>query len=40
MATPSSGVLPPGAQSCAEMRTLMGLSAGQAARMALNTSSG
>ena len=34
MATASSGVLPPGAQSCAEMRTDIGRSAGQAARTA------
>ena len=40
IATASSGVMPPSAQSCAEMRTLMGLSAGHAARIAANTSSG
>ena len=34
IATASSSVLPPGAQSCAEMRTLIGRSAGQAARIA------
>jgi hypothetical protein len=33
MATASSGVMPPSTQSCAEMRTDIGLSAGQAARM-------
>ncbi|MNT30931.1 hypothetical protein D3C72_1667480 [compost metagenome] len=38
--TASASVLPPGAQSCAEMRTLMGLSAGHTARIARNTSSG
>ena len=38
--TASSSVLPPGAQSCAEMRTLIGRAAGQAARIAANTSSG
>ena len=40
IATASSGVMPPSTQSCAEMRTLIGLSAGQTARMAANTSSG
>ena len=39
-ATASSAVLPPGAQSWAEMRTLMGRWAGHTARMAANTSSG
>mgnify|MGYP003694562511 CR=1 FL=1 len=33
IATASSGVLPPGAQSCAEMRTDIGSSAGHTARM-------
>src|SRR6201997_5775864 len=36
----SSGVIPPGTQSCAEMRTLIGLSCGHTARIALKTSSG
>ncbi len=36
----SSGVIPPGTQSCAEMRTLMGFSCGHTARIALKTSSG
>jgi hypothetical protein len=40
IATASSGVLPPGAQSCAEIRTDIGRSAGHAARIARNTSSG
>ena len=40
IATASSGVLPPGAQSWAEMRTVIGRSAGQAARAARNTSIG
>jgi hypothetical protein len=40
MVTASSGVLPPLAQSCAEMRTDIGRSAGHAARIARNTSSG
>ena len=34
------GVMPPSTQSCAEIRTDMGLSSGQAARTAWNTSSG
>jgi hypothetical protein len=40
MATASAGVMPPSTQSCAEMRTDIGRSAGQAARTAANTSSG
>ena len=40
IATASSGVLPPSAQSCAEMRTDIGRSAGQTARSAEKTSSG
>src|SRR5689334_2574224 len=36
----SSGVRPPGTQSLAEMRTLMGRSFGQMARIALKTSTG
>ena len=36
----SSGVMPPGTQSVAEMRTDIGRSAGQTARMARNTSRG
>ena len=40
ISTASSGVLPPGAQSCAEMRTDIGRSAGQHARIARKTSSG
>ncbi|MCY1560952.1 hypothetical protein D9M68_981510 [compost metagenome] len=40
MRTASSGVMPPSTQSWAEMRTLIGLSCGQAARMARNTRSG
>ena len=40
MATDSSGVTPSSVQSVAEMRTDMGLSSGQTARMAVNTSSG
>ncbi len=38
--TASSAVWPPGAQSWAEMRTLIGWSSGHTARMARNTSSG
>ncbi len=38
--TASSGSIPPGAQSTAEMRTEIGLCSGQAARTASNTSSG
>ena len=38
--TASSGVLPPSAQSLQERRTEIGLSCGQAARIARNTSSG
>src|SRR6266566_6232192 len=38
--TASAPVMPPGTQSVAEMRTVMGLAAGQASRMAWNTSSG
>ena len=38
--TASSPVMPPSAQSVAEMRTDIGLCAGQAARNASNTSSG
>ena len=40
ISTASSGVMPPSTQSCAEIRTDMGWSAGQAARMAAKTSSG
>ena len=40
ISTASSGVMPPSTQSCAEMRTDMGLSAGHTARTALKTSSG
>src|SRR5258706_63833 len=40
ISTASSGVMPPSTQSWAEMRTDMGLSCGQAARTASNTSSG
>jgi hypothetical protein len=40
ISTASSPVMPPGYQSVAEIRTVMGLSAGQAWRMAVNTSSG
>ena len=36
----SSTVVPPSIQSCAEMRTHVGLSCGQAARTASNTSIG
>jgi hypothetical protein len=39
-ATASSGVNPPSTQSVAEIRTLMGLSAGHTARQASNTSKG
>ena len=38
--TASSGVMPPSTQSCAEIRTDIGRSAGHAARTARNTSSG
>ena len=38
--TASSGTMPPGDQSTAEMRTLIGFAAGHAARTASNTSSG
>ena len=38
--TASSGVMPPATQSCAEMRTDIGLPSGHAARIAANTSSG
>ena len=40
IATASSGVLPPGAQSWAEMRTLIGRCCGHTSRSAVNTSSG
>ena len=40
MATDSSGVIPSSTQSVAERRTDIGLSSGQAARMAAKTSSG
>ena len=40
MAIASSAVFPSGSQSWAEMRTLIGLSAGHTARSAVNTSSG
>jgi len=40
IATASCSVLPSGTQSVAEIRTITGLSAGQAARTASNTSSG
>ncbi|MOA65343.1 hypothetical protein D3C78_1916950 [compost metagenome] len=40
MSTASSAVMPPSTQSLAEIRTDMGLSSGQTARTALNTSSG
>ena len=40
ISTASSGVIPPSAQSWAEMRTLTGLSWGQTARIAAKTSSG
>ena len=36
----SSPVIPPGTQSVAEIRTVIGLPAGQTARIASNTSSG
>ncbi len=36
----SSGVMPPSTQSCAEIRTDIGRSGGQAARTAAKTSSG
>ena len=40
IAIASSGVVPPGTQSCAESRTDIGRSCGQTARIAPNTSSG
>ena len=40
ISTASCSVLPSGTQSVAEIRTIIGLSAGQAARTASNTSSG
>ncbi len=40
ISTASSGVMPPCTQSCAEMRTDIGRSAGHTARTARNTSSG
>ncbi len=40
MATASSAVMPPSTQSCAEIRTDIGRSAGQTARTAAKTSSG
>ena len=40
MSTASLGVMPPSTQSCAEMRTEIGRSAGHTARTAANTSSG
>ncbi|CFO08760.1 Uncharacterised protein [Bordetella pertussis] len=40
ISTASSAVMPPSTQSCAEIRTDMGSSAGQAWRTARNTSSG
>ena len=38
--TASPGTMPPSTQSCADTRTLIGLSSGQTARIAANTSSG
>ena len=40
ISTASSPVMPPGYQSVAEIRTVIGLPAGQTARIAANTSSG